>query len=401
VEDEGKKGKRVIAIGKKTITSKVANLIDEENGLELVGLVSFVDSLKKTAQAAIKEAEVLGVQIKILTGDSRDVAGAIAFQTGLIADPSDVLTGDQFDRLPIVKQHEAVSSYSVFARVTPEQKQKIIKLLQEKYEVGFLGEGINDAPALKAANVAIVVQGASDIAREAADIVLLHKSLHVVISGIKEGREIFGNTAKYVKITLASNFGNFYTLAITSLFINFLPLLPLQILLINLLTDFPMIAIATDSIDIDYLKRPRNYDVKEIALFATVMGIVSSVIDFLFFVLFYRISPSVLQTNWFIGSVLTELVFLFSTRTKLPVLKSTTPSMPLVILSSLAFVTAIVIPFTSLGHSLFEFKSPSMHYLGLVLLLTGSYFIATEVIKLLYYRFVNAEKIDRKTSLAV
>ncbi|HRN70797.1 MAG TPA: HAD-IC family P-type ATPase, partial [Candidatus Woesebacteria bacterium] len=391
VENEGKLGKRIIAVGKKSLISRLENLAHDEKGLEFVGLVSFVDPLKKTAQAAIKRAGTLGVQIKILTGDSKEVAGAVAFQSGLIQNPSDVITGDQFDALSSSEQHNITSQYSVFARVSPEQKHQIIQLLQERYEVGFLGEGINDAPALKVANVAIVVQEASDIAREAADIVLLNKSLHVVIDGIKEGREIFGNTAKYIKATLASNLGNFYTVAIASLFITFLPLLPLQILLINLLTDFPMIAVATDNVDGTELKRPRNYDVKEIALFATVMGIVSSIVDFLFFALFFRISPQVLQTNWFIGSVLTELVFLFSIRTRLPILKATPPSIPLITLSGVAFLTSIILPFTTLGHIVFEFITPNMHYIILILIITGGYFITTEVVKLMYYRFVNGK----------
>lgn len=393
VEKEGKQGKRVIAVAKKLIFHiSSQNLVKEENDLEIIGLISFIDPLKKTAQTAIKNAEVLGVQIKILTGDSKDVAGAIAFQTGLITNPGDVLTGDALDRLAIHQQHEAVSRYSVFARVSPEQKHLIIQLLQEKYEVGFLGEGINDAPALKTANVAIVVQDAADIAREASDIVLLNKSLHVVIDGIREGREIFGNTAKYIKATLASNFGNFYTVAISSLFIPFLPLLPLQILLINLLTDFPMIAVATDNVDEEELKRPRSYDIKEIALFATVMGIVSTMIDFLFFVLFYKISPQVLQTNWFIGSVLTELVFIFSIRTRLPIFKATLPSFPLFVLSGLAFVTALILPFTPVGHNVFAFITPNLHYIFLILALTLGYFITTEGVKLMYYRFTNGKK---------
>lgn len=392
VEHEGKQGRRVIAIARKLITKDTEDLVASEKELALVGLVSFVDPLKKTAPAAIRNAEVLGLQIKVLTGDSKDVAAAIALQTGLISTTGEVMTGDELDALPQHEQHEAVLRCSVFARVSPEQKHKIIQLLQEKYEVGFLGEGINDAPALKAANVAIVVQEASDIAREAADIVLLNKSLHVVVEGIKEGRTIFGNTAKYIKATLASNLGNFYTVAISSLFITFLPLLPLQILLINLLTDFPMVSVATDNVDAEELKRPRNYDVKEIALFATVMGIISSLIDFMFFALFYKISPQVLQTNWFIGSVLTELVFVFSIRTKLPIFKASIPSRPLLLLSGLAFVTAIILPFTGIGHTVFGFITPHMQHLWLVLLLTGGYFISTEFVKRLYYRFVDARK---------
>lgn len=399
VTSEGTKGRRVLAVAKKVLASDSKNLKDAEKLMSFVGLVSFIDPLKPTAHLAIKHANELGVQVKILTGDSPDVAGAIAFQAGLIQNPDDVILGDEFDAMSIEKKHEVAINYAVFARVSPEQKHAIIQLLQENHEVGFLGEGINDAPALKAANVAIVVQGASDIARDTADIVLLHKSLNVVIDGIREGRKIFGNTVKYIKATLASNFGNFYTVSISSLFIDFLPLLPLQILLINLLTDFPMIAVATDNVDTDELKRPRSYDVKEIALFSTVMGIVSSFFDFIFFILFYQISPQVLQTNWFIGSILTELVFLFAIRTRLSIFKAVSPSRTLLLLSLGAFITAIVLPFTVFGQKVFEFVTPTIHDVTTILLITWAYFIATECVKLLYYKFISPKNIEVKPTL--
>lgn len=389
IKNQGKEGKRVIALAKKTVAQQASKkLPDQEKDLELIGFISFADPLKKTAHKAIAQAKMLGVQVKILTGDSKDVAGAIAWEIGLIPSPDQVMTGDELDALPVTEQSKKVKEFNVFARVTPLQKHKIVQLLQQTLEVGFLGEGINDAPALKAANVAIVVQGASGIAREASDIVLLNKSLHVVIDGIREGRLIFANTAKYIKATLSSNFGNFYTVAIASLFIPFLPLLPLQILLINLLTDFPMIAVVTDNVDPQELKRPRNYDIKELALFATIMGVLSSFFDFLFFVFFYKISPGVLQTNWFIGSVLTELVFLFAIRSRLPIWKASLPSFPLVALSAVAFVIAIVLPFTAFGQDVFQFIKPPFNYLSISLILTACYFVATELVKNIYYKFI-------------
>lgn len=391
IENEGKQGRRVLAIARKTFATQPKNILTAEKDLVFVGLISFLDPLKPTAHQAILHANKLGVQVKILTGDSREVAGNVAFQTGLIKNPNDVMLGDEFELLSIQHKHEAVMRYHVFARVSPEQKHAIIQLLQEKHEVGFLGEGINDAPALKTANVGIVVQSASDIARETADIVLLNKSLDVIIDGIREGRKIFGNTVKYIKATLASNFGNFYTVSISSLFISFLPLLPLQILLINLLTDFPMIAVATDNVDADELRRPHNYDIKEIALFSTVMGIVSSFFDFIFFVLFYKISPQVLQTNWFIGSILTELVFLFAIRTHLSIFKAVKPSLTLIFLSLAAFVVAIILPFTIFGQKVFEFITPTLHDISTILVITLAYFVTTECVKVLYYKFIGGK----------
>jgi len=392
LENEGRQGKRIIAIAKKAIVSSkdhLPNMKEEEKNHEFVGLISFTDPLKKSAHHAIEKARDLGVQIKILTGDSCEVAGAVAKEIGLIDNENNVMKGDEFDSLDLDKQHKVVEEYNVFARVSPEQKHKINLLLREKYEVGFLGEGINDAPALKAASVAIVVQGASDIGRETADIVLLNKSLDVIIDGIMEGREIFGNTVKYIKTTLASNFGNFYTVAISSLFITFLPLLPLQILLINLLTDFPMIAVAMDNVDKNDLKKPKNYDIKEIALFATVMGGVSSFFDFLFFFSFFKISPQVLQTNWFIGSVITELLFLFSVRTRLSIFKASFPAPILLGLSAVALLTTLILPFTLIGKQVFQFITPSISNLSLILLITLTYFVVSEIVKMMYYSFTS------------
>jgi len=294
--------------------------------------------------------------------------------------------------MPSAAQHLAVEEHSVFARVSPEQKYKVIQLLREKREVGFLGEGINDAPALKIANVALVVQGAADIAQEAADIVLLQKSLEVIVDGIKEGREVFANTMKYIKATLSSNFGNFYAVAVASLLIDFLPMLPLQILLVNLLSDFPMIAIATDNVDADELKKPREYQVREIVLLATILGLISAVFDFIFFGLFYRISPQVLQTNWFMASIITELFFLFSIRTHFFFARAKGPSRPLLWLSAAAFGATIILPFTDFGQSIFKFTPPTSSHLIMILSIAAVYFAITEGVKLLYYRFFNHGK---------
>jgi len=263
--------------------------------------------------------------------------------------------------------------------------------LQETHEIGFLGEGINDSPALKVAGVSIVVQSASDIAREAADVILLEKDLSVIVDGIEEGRRIFANTVKYLKATPASNFGNFYAVAIASLLIDFLPMLPVQLLLVNLLSDFPMISIATDSVDVHETKEPKKYNVKDVALIATVLGIVSTVFDFMFFGLFYRISPGVLQTNWFIGSILTELLFLFSIRTSLPFYKAAFPSKTVLWLSGVAFIATILIPFTAIGQSLFHFVQPTFNHLALILGLAGMYFVCSEVVKILYYKKFGAD----------
>ena len=297
------------------------------------------------------------------------------------------MTGAEFERLPGEAQEQAVERYQVFARVSPRQKYRIIQLLEQKHTVGFLGEGINDAPALKIANVGLVVAGASDVAREASDIVLLKKSLEVIVNGIEEGRAVFANTIKYIKATLASNFGNFYAVAIASLLIDYLPMLPLQILLVNLLSDFPMIALATDTVDADEGHKPKSYQVRDIALLATVLGVTSTIFDFIFFAIYSRVSPGVLQTNWFIGSILTELVFIYSIRTKFFFARSSHPSHILVGLTAVAALLTILLPFTPLGVSVFHFTAPRISYLLLDLGLVAMYFVSTESVKLLYYRF--------------
>ncbi|MEK7084034.1 MAG: HAD-IC family P-type ATPase, partial [Patescibacteria group bacterium] len=325
---EGKAGKRVMAVAKKTHPLQKVTYTeqDEKDGFELVGVISFMDPIKPTTKKAVADAKALGVSITILTGDSKEVASAVAREVGIITHDTEVTTGDEFFSLSPDEQHARVGTLRVFARVTPEQKYGIIKLLEETHEVGFLGEGINDAPALKIANVGMVVQHASHIAQESSDIILLGKSLHVIIDGIKQGRETFANTTKYIKATLTSNFGNFYAVALASLMIDFLPMLPLQILLVNLLSDFPMIAVATDTVEAGELRSPKNYDVKHITLIATILGLVSTVFDFIFFGIFLSFGASILQTNWFIGSILTELILLFSIRTKGSFWKAQRPS---------------------------------------------------------------------------
>lgn len=390
--EEGKGGHRVIAVAKKEISNESGYAVsEEENNLEFIGLISFVDPIKKTTKAAVDKAKKLGVDVKILTGDSAEVAGAVGYQVGLIDSPKKVIMGEKLEEMSFRKQREAVKEYAVFARISPRQKYNIIQLLQEEKEVGFLGEGINDAPALKIANVGLVVQGAADVSREAADIVLMKKSLEVIIDGIKEGRMTFINTIKYIKITLASNFGNFYAVAIASLIVDFLPMLPLQILLVNLLSDLPMVTIATDNIDEKELVRPKSYDIKEIALVATILGIVSSVFDFMVFSLFYKIGPGVLQTNWFIASILTELFFLFSLRTKMAFFKAKRPSGMMIFLSLLAVAITIALPFTKFGQDVFQFVKPSGNHLFLILSIVIVYFAVTESVKLIYYRYIKQE----------
>lgn len=385
-------GRRIIVIGHKAdVKEKNYSVQDEESDLILTGAIAFADPLKKSTLSAVKKAQRLGVTIKIITGDSPVVAGVVAHEIGLVTNPTQVITAADFFKLSHSKQLAAAEKYNVFARFSPDEKHQLIDVLQHKFEVGFLGEGINDAPALKSANVGLVVEGASDIAREAADIILLNKSLSVIIDGIEEGRQVFANTIKYVKVTLASNFGNFYAVAIASLIIDFLPMLPIQILLVNLLSDFPLIAIATDSVDADEIRSPEGYNLREFALIATIIGLVSTVFDFVYFGLFYRISPEVLQTNWFIGSILTELALLYSLRSKLPFFQAKFPPPTIIVLTFLAAIATVVIPYLPWGQAIFRFTPPSLTHLTIILEVAGLYFVSTEIVKGFYYRYISPQ----------
>ncbi len=309
--EEEKLGHRVLGVS-----------YDLGKGLTFGGFLSFVDNLKDTTLETVQLAKSMNVEITIITGDSLIVAEAVGREAGLLSHSDEVITATDFLNLPDIEQHEIIENIRVFARTTPEQKLDLIKLLKERFTVGFLGEGINDAPALKAADVSMVVQSASDVSRETADIILLENDLRVIVDGIRLGRETHVNTMKYIRATLVSNFGNFFAVALGSLLISFLPMLPKQLLLLNLLSDFPMMAIAFDRVSAKEIEHPQKYDFKSLYIIFIVLGLVSTVFDFMYFLLFYKISPEVLQTNWFIASVITELFLLFSIRSMLPIEKA-------------------------------------------------------------------------------
>jgi len=245
---------------------------------------------------------------------------------------------------------------------------------------------------LKSAHVSLVVESAADIARETADIILLKQDLGVIIKGIYEGRKVFQNTVNYIRATLLSNFGNFYAVAFASLIIPYLPMLPVQLLTLNLLSDFPMFSISTDNVAEKDLQNPKNYNTREIILIASLLGVVSTLFDFITFGYFQRFGEQMLQTYWFIGSVITELVLLFSIRTNRVFFKAgAPPSHTILIMTSLAAVIAISLPFTTLGESVFHFVKPAWNYLGVLALIVIGYFFCTELVKNLYYRYLAKE----------
>ncbi len=380
LKEEGRAGNRVLAVAVRTGV-RGGSPAREEHGLRWLGLVAFRDPLKPDAASAVSKAKRLGVRIKILTGDAADVAGAVAHTLKLVDDPGEVLTGAEFAAMSPAQQRRAVEHHRVFARLDPAQKFAILDLLKEKHAVGFLGDGFNDTPGLKVAHAALAVQGASDAAKDVADVILLNKSLSVICDGIEEGRRIAANVISYLKITLASNFGNFYSVAIASLFVDFLPMLPAQILLVNLLTDMPMVAIAADRPDTEGLRRPHRADAKEVIIAATVFGTVSSVFDFAAFAWFRQLGEQGLQTMWFTFSVITELALIYSLRTRKPFWRGMRSAPVLVALTGLAAVVALVLPQVAVGRAAFGFLQPTALLIGQVFALAGAYFLVTEFVK--------------------
>ena len=391
---DGKQGKRSLAVAFKKISkNKNKYLESDEKGLTFLGFFSFIDPLKDTAKEAVSLARKMGVKIKILTGDSREVAATVAQQVSLIKNSSEVILGKELEAMSENDFAEACESFSVFARVSPQTKLNIIKSLQKKFEVGFLGEGINDTPALKIANVGIVVKEAADVPRDAADVVLLEKDLRAIINGIKTGRTIFSNINKYIKCALASNFGNFYSIAVISLLIPvllkqyFLPMLPIQILLGNLLSDFPLISIASDNVDPEELKKPKYYQLSQSVPYIVVLALISTICDFIFFAIFYKAAPSSIQTLWFIESILTEIVLIFIIRTRHFFLKAKRPGLPLILFTILDALIIFSLPFTFLGQGFFHFAAPAAGQLLTVALLVSCYFVTSEIVKLSYFRY--------------
>lgn len=384
LEKEGIEGRRVLAIAYKKHTKDTVKKSDEK-GLTFLGYFVFEDPLKSTARESISLAKKLQVQVKIITGDSIEVTRYVARQVGLIDQDEKVISGDALEKMNADEFDEACFENTAFVRISPDTKHRIIKSLQKKYEVGFLGEGINDAPALKTADVGIAVFEATDIAREAADVVLLEKDLRVVINGIKNGRVIFSNINKYIKCALASNFGNFYSIAVISLFINFLPMLPVQILLGNLLSDFPLISIASDSVDVEELRKPKMYQLHMVLPLIISLALVSTIFDFIFFTIFYRQSPGVIQTLWFIESILTEIFLIFIIRTRGPFWKAKRPSNGLLFFTIADALFILALPFLPFGQTLFSFVTPPLVPLLIVIVSVICYFGVSELVKLIYF----------------
>lgn len=384
-EDLSKKGIRVICVGIKEVEESIDYSEADEKSLALIGFLCFMDPLKSTSKQSIDELKDLGVDIKILTGDSPLVAKTIAEQAGMEVR---MLTGAELNEMDDATLKVTVEETNVFARLTPEQKTRIVTVLRSTgHVIGFLGDGVNDAPALKAADIGISVDGAVDIAKEAADIVLTESSLEIIRNGIIEGRKTFGNTTKYILNTVSANLGNMASLAIISVMLDFLPMLPFQVLLTNLISDGPLLSISTDSVDEAELGKPRNWNIKMISKFTTFFGAISSIFDFTtmgFLFMAMNGNIALFRTGWFIESTLSEIIVTFAIRTRMRFYRSR-PSTMLVAMSLLCGILTVALPYSPLG-TFFEFHPPDLSVLLAIFAILAAYFSVVEIAKQYFHR---------------
>lgn len=375
-------GLRVLAIAYRDIDNKKEVYSkDDEKDLVLKGYVAFLDPPKPTAKRAIKALEKLGIGLKVLTGDNELVTKKICADVGL--DGKGLVMGDQVDKLSDKELQELVETTSVFARLSPLQKERIIHALHEnKHVVGYLGDGINDAPSLKASDVGISVNNAVDIAKESADIILLKKSLMVLRDGVIEGRRTFGNIVKYIKMGASSNFGNMFSMTGASLFLPFLPMLPIQILLNNFLYDLSQVAIPTDEVDKEYLMESRPWNIEYIKKFVIIIGPISSIFDFLTYgvLLLIHASQEFFHTGWFLESLCTQTLVIYIIRTgKIPFIESK-PSKFLVLTSLFIVAVGLVMPFSSLAKT-FGFVQPPLYYFIILVGIIAAYLFVVQMVK--------------------
>jgi len=361
---------------------------DDETGMTFLGFLVVFDPPKPGVGETIKKMKALGVALKIITGDNSLVARSLGQQVGM-ANPR-LLTGPELRQMSEDALLRQVSGIQIFAEVEPNQKEHIIRALRQAGNVvGFMGDGINDAPALHAADVSISVDSAVDVAKEAADIVLLEKDLGVLVQGVGEGRMTFANTLKYVFMATSANFGNMFSMAGASLFLSFLPLLPKQILLTNLFTDFPEMTIATDSVDQELLQKPRRWDIAFIRKFMITFGIVSSVFDYLTFgVLLFVLQATTEQfrTGWFQESVISASMIVLVIRSRRPFFKSR-PGKYLLAATILVAAATLIFPYTPMAR-LFNFTPLPPMFLLMLGGILALYIALAELVKKIFYKRV-------------
>jgi Mg2+-importing ATPase len=355
------------------------------------GFLAFLDPPRPEARELIRSLARRGINIKVVSGDNRHVTAHIAEAVGL--DPRAMLTGEDVAGMNDEALWQIAPRIDLFVETDPQQKERIVRALQRAGNaVGYLGDGINDAPALHAADVGISVAGAVDVARESADIILLSRDLDVLRRGVEEGRRTFANTLKYIAITTSANFGNMISMALATPLLPFLPLAAKQILLNNFLSDLPSMAISSDNVDPEQVAVPQRWDIRHIRQFMIVFGLISSVFDLLTFgVLLYvfEAGQAVFQTSWFMISLLTELAVVLVLRTRRPALRSR-PGRLLLWATIMVAAATFAIPYLPEASTIFGFLPLSAGELAAVAAVVGGYIVATEIAKTWFFRDENA-----------
>ncbi len=404
VEDLNSKGMRVIGVARKANVSKHTEFSTaDEKDMILVGYIAFLDPPKESSYEAIKTLNEYGVDVKVLTGDNEQVTKYVCKQVGI--DVSNIILGHQVEVMSDEELKEVVESTNVFAKLSPEQKSRVVSMLRiNGHVVGFMGDGINDAPAMRKSDVGISVDTGVDIAKESADIILLEKDLMVLENGIKEGRKTYANIIKYIKMTASSNFGNMFSVLASSIFLPFLPMLPVQLLMLNLIYDISCMSIPWDNVDEDYLKVPRKWEAASIGNFMKWIGPTSSVFDITTYLLMYFvICPAVLgggyndpgvdktlfmmlfNAGWFVESLWSQTLVIHMIRTpKLPFIQSRA-SLPLLILTTMGIAVGTIIPYTPFGSALNLYPMPMIYFAWLIATIIA-YMVLVTIVKKIYIR---------------
>ena len=389
-EDMAKEGMQVIALALKP-EYKGVDVFDAEDEVDftLIGLIAFLDPPKPSAEVTIKKLKEYGVGIKILTGDNAFATRNICNAVGIT---SKILTGSEIEELNDYELAEAVEKVDIFARMNPMQKERVVSTLRKNgHSVGYMGDGVNDAPALRSSDVGISVDGGTDIAKESSDIILLEQNLEVIHNGVIEGRKVYGNILKYMKLALSQDFGDVFSILIASIFLPFLPLLPIQMLIQDFIVELSQIGIPYDNVDESFIKKVRKWDIKAIGRFMVIFGVISSITDIVAFIVFWFIlkynsldMQSYFQTAWFVECIVSETLMIFYIRTN-HITKSK-PSKTLLVLTFLTIVFTIIVPILLSFTQGFNFVIlPAIYYLYLVGFVV-LYGIIASIVKSLYIK---------------
>src|SRR5208282_2138657 len=400
-EEQSKQGFRTLAVCYRHLGATQAGFsADDEKEMVLIGLITFIDPPKESARESVQLLARSGIDRKILTGDNELVTRKTCELIGLPV--KGVIRGAEIENLDNEGLARVVDGVTIFSRMTPVQKNRVMNALKHNgHVVGFMGDGINDAPSIREADVGISVENAVDIARESADIILLKNDLCILHDGVIDGRKTVGNTMKYILMGTSSNFGNMFSVAGASLFLKFFPMLPIQILLNNLMYDVSESTIPTDNVDESYISTPKKWDMGFIQKLIVVFGPISSVFDFITFgilLLIFNANVALFQTSWFIESICTQTLVIFVIRTRTTPFWKSRPSRLLAASTLFIVLIACVLPFTPVGR-LFGFVPPPLTFFAALAVLVAGYILIVEGVKIWFYRRYSGSSLPVKRTL--